>query len=80
MDSSQKKLKILKMVLNTQDIDLLERVEDILKKRQNQDWWDTVGEEEKKSIEKGIAESERGELHNHEDVMNDIKSRYNRMK
>lgn len=80
MDSSQRKLKILKMVLNTQDNDVLERVEDILKKRHSQDWWDTAGEKEKISIKKGIAESERDELYDHEDVMNDIKNRYNKLK
>lgn len=52
MDSNQRKLKILKMVLNTQDNDVLERVEDILKKRHGQDWWNTASEEEKKSLEK----------------------------
>ena len=33
------------------------------------DWWDNITEEERKEIELGLAEAERGEVIPHKDVM-----------
>ncbi len=33
------------------------------------DWWDTVSDEERIEIEKGLAEADRGEVISHEKVM-----------
>lgn len=32
-------------------------------------WWDEISEEERRSIEQGIAKADRGELIPHEEVM-----------
>ena len=40
------------------------------------DWWDEISEDERQSIEKGLAEADRGELIPHEQVMKELKSRY----
>ena len=37
------------------------------------DWWDTISEEERKEIEQGLAEDERGEVIPHEEVMKKYK-------
>ena len=37
------------------------------------DWWDTISEEERKEIEQGLAEDERGEVTPHEEVMKKYK-------
>ena len=37
------------------------------------DWWDTITEEERKEIELGLAEAERGEVIPHEEVMKKYK-------
>ena len=33
------------------------------------DWWDEISEDERRSIEQGLAEADRGELIPHEEVM-----------
>lgn len=40
------------------------------------DWWDEISEDERRSIEQGLAEADRGELIPHELVMKELKSRY----
>jgi predicted transcriptional regulator len=37
------------------------------------DWWDDLTDEAKASVERGLKESERGELHLHEEVMKNYK-------
>jgi len=49
-------------------------VEDVFKKKT--DWWDEISEDERRSIEQGLAEADRGELIPHEQVMKELKSRY----
>lgn len=41
--------------------------------RPQEDWWDSISEEERAEIEQGIAEADRGEFISHEEVMKNPK-------
>ena len=65
------------MIINTDKPALLKRVEEIFNKETAADWWDEISEAERESIEKGLAEADRGELIPHEEVMKEVKAKYN---
>ena len=77
MNIQAKKLKLVQMIINTDKPALLKRVEEIFKKETAVDWWDEISEAERKSIEQGLAEADRGELIPHEEVMKEVKAKYN---
>lgn len=74
MNLQAKKLELVQLIINTEKPSILQKVEDVFKKKA--DWWDEISEDERKSIEKGLAEADRGELIPHEQVMKELKSRY----
>lgn len=76
MNLQAKKLEIVQLVLNAKKPAVLNKVEDILKKEES-DWWDEISETERHAIEQGLAEADRGELISHEEVMKQVKERYN---
>lgn len=47
-----------------------------LKKATKEGWWDLVSDAEKLAIEQGIAELDAGHGISHEEVMRDIKSKF----
>lgn len=77
MNIQEKKLEIVQLVLNTNKTTLLNKIEEILKKNAAKDWWDEISDEEKKAIEQGLAEADRGEFISHEEVMKQVKDKYN---
>lgn len=77
MNLQAKKLEIVQLILNTEKPAILKKVEDILKKGKDTDWWDEISEVERLAIETGIEEADRGELIPHEEVMKEVKAKYN---
>lgn len=55
----------------------MKRVEEALKHEIEQDWWDEISEAERQSIEKGLAEANKGKFIPHEEVMKEVKVKYN---
>jgi predicted transcriptional regulator len=47
-----------------------------LKKEKDTDWWNETSEAERRSIEKGLTEADRGELIPNELVMREVKAKY----
>jgi predicted transcriptional regulator len=76
MNLQSKKLELVQLILNTEKPSILTKVEAILKKEKASDWWDEISPEEKKAIEKGLAEADRGELIPHEEVMKEVRAKY----
>lgn len=74
MNLQAKKLELVQLIISTEKPSILQKVEDVFKKKT--DWWDEISEEERQSIEKGLAEADRGELIPHEQVMKELKARY----
>ena len=76
MNLQSKKLELVQLILNTEKPSILTKVEAILKKEKASDWWDEISPEEKKAIEKGLAEADRGGLIPHEEVMKEVRAKY----
>jgi predicted transcriptional regulator len=74
MNLQAKKLELVQLIISTEKPSILQKVEDVFKKKT--DWWDEISEEERQSIEKGLAEADRDELMPHEQVMKELKTRY----
>ncbi len=51
-----------------QNPSVLEALRTLLKRPQ-EDWWDTISAEERKEIEQGMAEADRGEFLSHKEVI-----------
>ena len=77
MNLQAKKLELVQLILNTEKKAVLEKVEALLKNEKDGDWWDELSEAERRAIEEGIAEADRGELIPHEEVMKELKEKYN---
>lgn len=77
MNLQAKKLELVQLILNTEKKAVLEKVEALLKNEKDADWWDEISEAERRAIEEGIAEADREELIPHEEVMKELKEKYN---
>lgn len=76
MNLQAKKLELVQLIINTKKPLTLKKVEEVLKMEKESDWWNEISDAERQSIEKGLAEADRGELIAHEDVMKEIKAKY----
>ncbi len=77
MSLQAKKLELVQLIINTRKPLILKKVEKILKNEEETDWWDEISEEERLSINKGLAEADKGDLLPHEEVMKEVKAKYN---
>jgi len=77
MNLQAKKLELVQLIINTKKPLTLKRVEEVLKREKESDWWDEISQAERLSIEKGLAEADKGELIAHEVVMKEVKAKYN---
>ena len=69
MDIQAEKIKIIKMILETNNPNILKSVKSIFKKSTKVDFWDTISQEQKDDILQGIDEIENGEVVDYEDIM-----------
>ena len=76
MNLQAKKLELVQLIINTKKPLTLRKVEDVLKREKESDWWDEISDAERQSIEKGLAEADNGELIPHEAVMKEVKAKY----
>jgi hypothetical protein len=62
-----KKLELIQWLSTLEDNAIIEK---LLKFRQEEtkDWWESISEEEKKSIEKGISEADENDLKSHSEA------------
>jgi predicted transcriptional regulator len=77
MNLQAKKLELVQMILNTEKPAVLAKVEAVFKKEMGADWWDELGEDPKAELEESLAEADRGELIPHEEVMKEVRAKYN---
>jgi len=63
------KLEIMKLVLETDNPDILESIKALFKKNTTADYWENLAQEQKDDILQGIKEIENGELIDYEDFM-----------
>ena len=82
MNPQEKKLELVQLILHTNKPAVLAKVEAVFKKEKGTDWWDEISEAERKTIEEGLSEADRGELLSHEEVLKEVKytTEYNQEK
>ncbi len=70
MDTVAEKISIIHRICEIQDDDLLTLVKNILETphQSQNDWWDNLSDNEQTSINRGLADFQKGNLIEHEDV------------
>ena len=76
MDIPALKLDLVQKILNTTNPSLLFKIDTILKKEVEKDWWDQLPREVQDSIFKGIQDIEEGNVFTHDQVIQEAKQKY----
>ena len=76
MNLEEKKLELVKLILDVDEPIILAQVESILLERDKVDWWDTLSQQEKETIKRGLKDMEDGNTIPHEKVMREARSKY----
>jgi len=59
-----KKIELIQWLSTIEDLSVINKIID-LKKQENKDWWNSISENEKRSVEKGLQDAEAGKLNSH---------------
>jgi|21_taG_2_1085346.scaffolds.fasta_scaffold16271_2 hypothetical protein len=76
MDLQAEKLSLLEWLAGLNDPKTLKEFI-TLKKSKEVDWWDEMSEDERAAIDEGLAQLDRGEGIPHEQVMKEVREKYN---
>jgi len=68
MDIQVEKIEIMKMILDTKNPVILSQIKNIFNEENEEDFWDTLTNEQRNEIKSGIAELDRGEKYSYEEV------------
>ena len=70
MNTSADKIDIIQWVAGLDDKSTLKQLKKIkeLSTAKQQDWWDTITQEERQSIERGLEDSKKGRITPHSEV------------
>lgn len=66
MNIQAEKIKLIKMLLDTENPKILESIKKIFKKAKTTDFWDDLSMEQRQEIEKASHEIENGEVTDYE--------------
>ena len=69
MDIQAEKIQLIKMLLDTQNPQIIESIKNIFKKENTVDFWNELSLEQKTEIEKASLEIENGEVTDFESFM-----------
>lgn len=69
MNINTAKIEITKMILETDNPEILGSIKSILDNSRNKDFWDELTPQQKHEIDQGIMEVENGEIMDYEEVM-----------
>ena len=69
MNIQAEKIEIMKLILETDNLSILESVKKIFDKSAITDFWETLPQEQKEDILQGIKDIENGEILDYEDFM-----------
>ena len=58
------KLELIQWLSTIEDFSIIEKVM-ALRKKETSDWWDSISEAEKQSIDAGLKDAESGKLNSH---------------
>jgi hypothetical protein len=62
-----KKIELIQWISTLEDNSIIDKLQNF-RKEETKDWWDTISNEEKESIDKGISEAKEGKLKSHSTV------------
>jgi len=77
MDVQATKLELMKLLLNTQQEQVLHRIKEIFEQEEGIDFWDELTAEDQAAINEGIEQPDKGRHVSHESVREDIKKYFN---
>lgn len=77
MDIQATKLELMKLLLNTQKEQVLQRIKEIFEQEEGIDFWDELNAEDQTAINEGIEQLDKNQYVPHESVREDIKKRFN---
>jgi len=64
LNIQNKKLELIQWLSGLNDLSILEKITEI-RKQESKDWWLSISELEKQSIDKGMEDAEDGKLNSH---------------
>jgi len=76
MDIQSIKLDLVQKILNTENLLLLSKINNILQKEVEKDWWDQLPREVQDSILEGVKDIEDGNVFTHDQVIQEAKQKY----
>jgi predicted transcriptional regulator len=65
LDIQTKKIELIQWLSAIEDMSILDKIAGLIAHEQKSDWWGNTPEAAKNSIDKGIADAEKGNLHPH---------------
>jgi predicted transcriptional regulator len=68
IEIQDKKLELIQWLTTLENSVIIQKLLD-LKKNESKDWWITLSEAEKSSIEKGLSDAENGKLKPHSEAI-----------
>lgn len=69
MDIQAEKIQLAKLLLETENLNIIKSVKKIFKQNKVSDFWDELSPEQKKEIEKASIEIENGEVVDYDSFM-----------
>ena len=75
MNIQAQKIELAKMILSIENKSVLQQIKEVLTASKT-DWWDELSDQEKASIDEGIALADKGKLIHHEQVMKKVKAKF----
>jgi len=75
MNLDTRKINLINWLSSVQEEDVLAKVEKIQKEKI--DWWDSVSENDKKAIDEGLKQLDKGEYLTRSEVRSKIKEKFN---
>jgi len=61
---SSRKLELIQWLSTIEDPKIIDKIMDLIQ-QENKDWWNSISENEKNSIDAGIKDAEGGKLNDH---------------
>jgi hypothetical protein len=69
MNIQAEKIQLMKMILETENTEILKSIKKLFTKQGNVDFWTSLSNEQKDDIDLGISEIEKGETIEYESVI-----------
>ena len=64
---SNKKIELIQWLSTIEDVSILNKIME-LRKNESKDWWNSISENEKQSIELGLEDAKSGKLNEHSEA------------